>query len=84
MSRVMSCRLAVDLARQNGHGDKLSGCTAASDAFFSFPDGPEILIAAGIKAIIQPGGSKKDDLTIELCNQHDVALVFSGVRHFRH
>ncbi len=84
MSRVMSCRLAVDLARQNGHGDKLSGSVAASDAFFPFPDGPEILIAAGVKAIIQPGGSKKDDLTIDLCNQHDVALVFTGVRHFRH
>ncbi len=84
MSRVTSCRLAVDLARQNGHGDKLSGSIAASDAFFPFPDAPEILIAAGAKAIIQPGGSKKDDLTVQLCDRHDVALVFTGVRHFRH
>ncbi len=84
MSRVTSCRLAVDLARQNGHGEKLAAATAASDAFFPFPDGPEILIAAGVKAIIQPGGSKKDDLTIDLCNRHDVVLVFTGVRHFRH
>lgn len=84
MSRVTSCRLAVDLARQNGHGDKLIGSVAASDAFFPFPDGPEILIAAGARAIIQPGGSKKDDLTIELCDQRDVALVFTGIRHFRH
>ena len=84
MSRVTSCRLCVDLAGQNGHGEKLAGSTAASDAFFPFPDGPEILIAAGAKAIIQPGGSKKDDLTIALCDQHDVVLVFTGVRHFRH
>ncbi|EQD80474.1 bifunctional phosphoribosylaminoimidazolecarboxamide formyltransferase/IMP cyclohydrolase, partial [mine drainage metagenome] len=84
MSRVTSCRLAVDMARQNGHGDKLTGSVAASDAFFPFPDGPELLIAAGVRAIIQPGGSKKDDLTIELCDQQDIALVFTGIRHFRH
>ncbi len=84
MSRVTSCRLCVELANQNGHGEKLAGATAASDAFFPFPDGPEILIAAGAKAIVQPGGSKKDDLTIALCDQHDVALVFTAVRHFRH
>ncbi|MGC9261578.1 MAG: bifunctional phosphoribosylaminoimidazolecarboxamide formyltransferase/IMP cyclohydrolase [Phycisphaerae bacterium] len=84
MSRVTSCRLAVDLARGNAHGEKLAGAAAASDAFFPFPDGPEILIAAGATAIIQPGGSKKDDLTIQLCDQHDVALVFTGIRHFRH
>ena len=84
MSRVTSCRLCVELAGQNGHGDKLAGATAASDAFFPFPDGPEILIAAGAKAIVQPGGSKKDDLTIDLCNRHDVVLVFTAVRNFRH
>ena len=84
MSRVTSCRLAVELARQNGHGENLTGAVAASDAFFPFPDGPEILIAAGVTAIIQPGGSKKDDLTIQLCNKHNIALVFTFVRHFRH
>jgi phosphoribosylaminoimidazolecarboxamide formyltransferase/IMP cyclohydrolase len=84
MSRVTSCRLAVDLAGQNGHGEKLAGSAAASDAFFPFPDGPQILITAGVKAIIQPGGSKKDDLTIALCNEHDVVLVLTGTRHFRH
>ncbi|HTV48139.1 MAG TPA: bifunctional phosphoribosylaminoimidazolecarboxamide formyltransferase/IMP cyclohydrolase [Phycisphaerae bacterium] len=84
MSRVTSCRLAVELAQLNGHAEKLAGAVAASDAFFPFPDGPEILINAGVKAIIQPGGSKKDDETIQLCNTRNVALVFTGRRHFRH
>jgi phosphoribosylaminoimidazolecarboxamide formyltransferase / IMP cyclohydrolase len=84
MSRVTSCRLAVELAQRNGHAQKLVGAAAASDAFFPFPDGPEILIDAGTSAIIQPGGSKKDDETIKLCNTRSVALVFTGRRHFRH
>ncbi len=60
MSRVTSCRLALELARQNGHGDKLPQSVAASDAFFPFADGPQLLISAGVRAIIQPGGSKRD------------------------
>ncbi len=84
MSRVTSCRLAVELARQNGHSEKLSDAVAASDAFFPFSDGPEILVAAGVRAIIQPGGSKRDQETIDLCNKHNVAMVFTGQRHFRH
>ncbi len=84
MSRVTSCRLAVDLAGQNGHAVKLSRAVAASDAFFPFADGPEILISAGVKAIVQPGGSKRDQDTIELCNKHNVVLVLTGLRHFRH
>ncbi len=83
-SRVASCRLAVELARRNDHGAKLARAVAASDAFFPFPDGPEILIQAGVRAIIQPGGSKKDRETIELCDRRDVALVFTGERHFCH
>lgn len=84
MSRVTSSRLAVELARQNGHAERLHGASAGSDAFFPFADGPELLINAGVKTIIQPGGSKKDQDTIDLCNRHGVALVLTGQRHFKH
>jgi len=84
MSRVTSSKLAIELARQNGHGDAIKGAAAGSDAFFPFADGPEILISAGVTAIIQPGGSKKDQDTIDLCNKHNVVLVMTGRRHFAH
>jgi phosphoribosylaminoimidazolecarboxamide formyltransferase/IMP cyclohydrolase len=79
VNRVDSCHLVV----QRG-GDRVQGSVAASDAFFPFPDGPEALINAGIRAIVQPGGSKEDEKTIKLCEQHGVALYFTGVRHFAH
>ena len=79
MNRVRSVRLAVEQAGENAQGAVL-----ASDAFFPFPDGPEAAIAAGVTAIIQPGGSVKDDETIAVCNQNCVALVFTGIRHFLH
>jgi phosphoribosylaminoimidazolecarboxamide formyltransferase/IMP cyclohydrolase len=79
MNRVRSVRLAVEQAGEHGPGSVL-----ASDAFFPFPDGPEVAAKAGVTAIIQPGGSVKDPETIALCNQYDIALVFTGVRHFRH
>ena len=56
----------------------------ASDAFFPFPDCVEIADKAGITAVIQPGGSIKDDLSVEYCNQHNLAMVKTGVRHFKH
>lgn len=84
MSRVMSCRIATWLARENGHADRLKGATAASDAFFPFRDGPDILMEAGITAIIQPGGSKRDDDTVAACDEHGVTMIFTGTRHFRH
>jgi phosphoribosylaminoimidazolecarboxamide formyltransferase/IMP cyclohydrolase len=84
MSRPMSAKIAIELARKNGHAEKLAGCAAGSDAFFPFPDGPELLINAGVTAIIHPGGSKKDQETIDLCNRHNVALVATGERHFAH
>lgn len=84
MSRVMSCRIATWLAKENGHTDKLAGSVAASDAFFPFKDGPEILIDSGVSAIIQPGGSKRDEETIRLCDERGVAMIFTGTRHFRH
>ncbi len=83
-SRVLSCRIATWQARENGHAERLAGAVAASDAFFPFRDGPEVLIDAGVRAIIQPGGSKRDDETVAACDAHDVALVFTGTRHFRH
>lgn len=79
MDRVTSCRLAVEKA-----GERARGGIAASDGFFPFADGPKILIDAGVKTIVQPGGSKRDDETIELCEAHGVALMMTGVRHFRH
>jgi len=56
----------------------------ASDAFFPFPDIVEAAAAAGIKAIIQPGGSMNDKLSIEACDKHGIAMVFTGTRHFKH
>lgn len=84
MSRVMSCRLAVWLATENGHAKELGGAVAASDAFFPFRDGPDLLTQQGITALIQPGGSKRDRESIDLCNERDVAMVLTGTRHFRH
>ncbi|MCA9255022.1 MAG: hypothetical protein KDA33_05265, partial [Phycisphaerales bacterium] len=84
MSRVMSCRIATWLARENGHGEKLAGAVAASDAFFPFRDGLDILVEAGVTAIIQPGGSKRDDEVIAAANERGIAMILTGVRHFRH
>jgi phosphoribosylaminoimidazolecarboxamide formyltransferase / IMP cyclohydrolase len=79
MSRLDSVRIAVDKA-----GDRARGAVLASDAFFPFRDGPDVAAAAGITAIIQPGGSKRDDETITACNEHGIAMVLTGRRHFRH
>lgn len=84
MSRVMSCRIATWLARDNGHADRLRGSVAASDAFFPFRDGPELLIQAGVTALIQPGGSKRDGKVVAACDEAGVAMIFTGERHFRH
>ena len=82
MSRVMSCRVATWLAKENGHNIKNS--VAASDAFFPFSDGPELLIESGVTAIIQPGGSKRDSEVINICNKNDISMIFTGTRHFKH
>lgn len=79
MNRVQSVRLAVQQA-----GEKSRGSVLASDAFFPFPDGPEVAAQAGVAAIIQPGGSVKDQESIEVCNRNNVAMVFTGMRHFLH
>ena len=84
MSRVMSCRIATWLAKENGHANQLVGSVAASDAFFPFPDGPQILLDAGATALIQPGGSKRDEETVKLCDERGATMIFTGTRHFRH
>ncbi len=84
MSRVKSCDLAVQLARENGHGDQLPGAVAAGDAFFPVEDGPQKLIDAGITAIIHPGGSNRDADTIRVADEANVAMIVTGTRHFKH
>ncbi len=82
MDRLTSCRIAIEKA-----GTRLaesSGAIATSDAFFPFSDGPETLINAGVKTIVQPGGSKRDQESIDLCNERGVTMLFTGKRHFRH
>ncbi|WP_026928318.1 bifunctional phosphoribosylaminoimidazolecarboxamide formyltransferase/IMP cyclohydrolase [Granulicoccus phenolivorans] len=79
VNRVDSCRLAVE--RSDGRAD---GAVAASDAFFPFSDGPQILIDAGVKAIVQPGGSIRDEETIKACQDAGVTMYFTGTRHFFH
>src|SRR5436305_13815899 len=84
MSRVDSCRLAVEKAQSFFGTSAVAGTVAASDAFFPFRDGPDVLIRAGVTAIVQPGGSKRDDEVIAAADEAGVALVITGVRHFRH
>lgn len=79
VNRVDSCKLAVERA-----GERAKGSVAASDAFFPFSDGPEVLVAAGVRAIVHPGGSIRDKDTIELCKEAGVTLYLTGARHFTH
>lgn len=81
-SRVDALSQAIHKAKSFGFD--LSGAVMSSDAFFPFPDCVEIAHQAGIKSIIQPGGSLKDQLSIDYCNKHNLAMVFTGVRHFKH
>jgi phosphoribosylaminoimidazolecarboxamide formyltransferase/IMP cyclohydrolase len=85
VDRVTACKLAVEKARQFSPALLASGrAVAVSDAFFPFPDGPSILIEAGIRTIVHTGGSKRDDETFALCNQRGVTCLTTGVRRFRH
>jgi phosphoribosylaminoimidazolecarboxamide formyltransferase/IMP cyclohydrolase len=79
VNRVDAVHLAVLRA-----GDRAKGSVAASDAYFPFPDGPQQLIAAGVKAIVQPGGSVRDQLTIDACREAGVTMYLTGARHFAH
>jgi len=84
MSRVKSCDIAIQLARENGHGDQLAGAAAAGDAFFPVEDGPQKLVDAGITAVIHPGGSNRDADSIRVCDESNVAMIMTGTRHFKH
>jgi phosphoribosylaminoimidazolecarboxamide formyltransferase/IMP cyclohydrolase len=79
MSRLDSVEIAVKKA-----GARAAGAVLASDAFFPFRDGPDAAAAAGVTAIIQPGGSRRDEEVIAACDEHGIALIFTGRRHFRH
>ncbi|TWD81860.1 IMP cyclohydrolase /phosphoribosylaminoimidazolecarboxamide formyltransferase [Kribbella amoyensis] len=79
VNRVDSCRLAVSRA-----GERAAGSVAASDAFFPFPDGLEVLIEAGVKAVVQPGGSIRDEQAIEAAQKAGITMYFTGTRHFFH
>jgi phosphoribosylaminoimidazolecarboxamide formyltransferase/IMP cyclohydrolase len=81
-SRVDALLQAIEKAKNFGFD--LHGASMASDAFFPFPDCVEIAKNAGISAVIQPGGSIKDDMSINYCNENKVAMVFTGTRHFKH
>jgi phosphoribosylaminoimidazolecarboxamide formyltransferase/IMP cyclohydrolase len=83
MSRVDASRLAVEKARVF-RPDELAGCALASDAFFPFPDAPKIGLDAGASAIIQPGGSVRDELTVEVVDEAGATMVATSRRHFRH
>jgi phosphoribosylaminoimidazolecarboxamide formyltransferase/IMP cyclohydrolase len=82
MSRIDSVRIALDKARELGHDPK--GAVLASDAFFPFADGPQLALDAGVALFVQPGGSKRDDETIEAVKAAGAAMVFTHRRHFRH
>ncbi len=85
VNRVDSCKLAVERANSLADNEERArGAVAASDAFFPFEDGPQVLIDAGVKAIVQPGGSKRDELTIEAAKAAGVTMYFTGTRHFFH
>ncbi len=81
-SRVDALKQAIEKA--TSFGFDLKGAVMASDAFFPFPDCVEIAEKAGIKSVIQPGGSIKDQLSIDYCNNHNVSMVLTGTRHFKH
>ena len=89
MSRVDSSQVAAKKAKEAseklGYQESLAvGSVVASDAFFPFPDGLLAAVAAGARAVIQPGGSVRDDEIIAAANENDIAMVMTGMRHFRH
>jgi phosphoribosylaminoimidazolecarboxamide formyltransferase/IMP cyclohydrolase len=83
MSRVDSCRIAIAKARAFS-ASALAGSVAGSDAFFPFRDGLDTLAEAGVAAVVQPGGSRRDDELVAAADEHGMAMLFTGRRHFRH
>ena len=82
MSRVDSAKIAALKAQAQNHD--LTDAVAASDAYFPFADGLEEIIKTGIKAVIQPGGSVRDNEVIEAADSHNISMYFTGVRNFKH
>ena len=82
MSRVVSAKIAK--LKADEEGIDIAGSVMASDAFFPFRDGIDTAAEVGITAVIQPGGSVRDKEVIEAANENDIAMVYTGVRHFRH
>jgi phosphoribosylaminoimidazolecarboxamide formyltransferase/IMP cyclohydrolase len=82
MSRIYSARIAAIKAADEGLS--ITGSVIASDAFFPFRDGIDAAAEAGVTAVIQPGGSVRDEEVIAAANEHGLAMVFTGIRHFRH
>ena len=85
-NRTDSCRIACERAHAacERMGVEATGLVAASDAFLPFRDDVDVLAEQGVTAIIQPGGSIRDEESIQACNEHGIAMVFTGTRHFRH
>lgn len=81
-SRIDAMKQAIEKARL--FNLPLQGAVIASDAFFPFPDNVEVAYQAGIRAIVQPGGSVRDQDSIDFCNKHDISMAFTGIRHFKH
>ena len=81
-SALLACERAEDFCEREGV--EKGGFACASDAFFPFRDNVDVLAAHGVTCIIQPGGSKRDDESVQACNEHGIAMVFTGARHFRH
>ncbi|MYL59595.1 bifunctional phosphoribosylaminoimidazolecarboxamide formyltransferase/IMP cyclohydrolase, partial [Virgibacillus halodenitrificans] len=79
MNRIGAAQIAIEQA-----GDKALESVLASDAFFPMPDTVEAAVKAGVTAIIQPGGSKRDEDSIKVCDAHNIAMVYTGMRHFNH
>lgn len=84
VNRIWACQQAIDHGKNNLGPGALRGAALASDAYFPFPDCVEACAKAGISVIIQPGGSVRDQESIDACNEHHIAMVFTGMRHFRH
>ena len=82
MSRVVSAKIAAMKAEEARLS--VAGCVLASDAFFPFRDGIDAAAKVGVRAVIQPGGSMRDQEVIKAADEHGIAMVFTGVRHFRH
>jgi phosphoribosylaminoimidazolecarboxamide formyltransferase/IMP cyclohydrolase len=79
LNRIMSTKIAIEYG-----GERTKGGVLASDAYFPFSDCVEAAAKAGISAIIQPGGSLNDQLSIDACNKYGIAMIFTGMRHFKH